>query len=152
MLALKVGDHVNTDMIVPGRYLAILDPEELAKHVLESLDMPARIRPGDVLIAGHNFGCGSSREHAPIALKAAGISAVLAESFARIFFRNAINVGLPVIVCPGISRLPDGCEIEVVGRVVRAAGLELPFVPLSAEVQEILDAGGLVEMVRRRLA
>ncbi len=153
--AVKLGDNINTDMIVPGKYLSTLDPEVLAQHVLEGVDeeLPSKIREGDVIVAGENFGCGSSREHAPIALKAAGISVVVAESCARIFFRNAINVGLPVIICPGISSVDDELELELdfsAGRVI-AGSKRFAFEPFSAEVSEILEAGGLVQLMRRTM-
>ncbi len=154
----RVGDDVDTDVIIPGRYLALTRPEDLARHVLEDLDpeLARRIRPGDVLVAGKNFGCGSSREHAPVALKAAGVGCVIAGSFARIFYRNAINVGLPILECPEAAReLEAGAAVSVdltrgairdegSGREYRAAVFP-PF------VLEIIRAGGLVPYVRRRL-
>lgn len=154
---LRVGDSVDTDMIVPGKYLSTLDPATLARHVLEGLDpsFPARIRPGDILVAGRNFGCGSSREHAPIALRAAGISLILAESFARIFYRNAINIGLPALACSGMGVLREGEMVEVDLRrgmvTARGSGMLLRSEPLGAEVREILEAGSLVALVRRKM-
>lgn len=154
---LSVGDNVDTDMIVPGKYLSTLDPAALARHVLEGLDpsFPARIRPGDILAAGRNFGCGSSREHAPIALKAAGVSLILAESFARIFYRNAINIGLPALICPGVGALKEGESVVVDLRTGKVAapgsGLLLVSEPLGAEVSEILAAGSLVALVRKKM-
>jgi 3-isopropylmalate/(R)-2-methylmalate dehydratase small subunit len=111
---IKYGDNIDTDVIIPARYLNTSDPAELAKHCMEDLDksFAARVQPGDIIAAGRNFGCGSSREHAPIALKASGISLVIAETFARIFYRNAINIGLPILECPeacqGYSRGRSG--------------------------------------------
>ena len=148
------GDDVNTDEIIPARYLNTSDPQELAKHVMEDADpdFPCRVKAGDVIVAGRNFGCGSSREHAPLSLQAAGIRMILAESFARIFFRNAINIGLPAVACEGISLCEDGEVIAVdlgTGEVARK-GEVLHFEPFCEEVQEILDAGGLTRLVRSR--
>ncbi|MBU2617622.1 MAG: 3-isopropylmalate dehydratase small subunit, partial [Euryarchaeota archaeon] len=110
----KFGDDVNTDAIIPGRYLTINDPKELAKHVFEGVlpEFAQQVQPGDIIVAGRNFGCGSSREHAPLALKGAGISCIIAKSFARIFFRNAINVGLPVLECDKIDQIERGDALE----------------------------------------
>ncbi|PZN10028.1 MAG: 3-isopropylmalate dehydratase small subunit [Bacillota bacterium] len=155
----KYGDDVNTDVIIPARYLFTSDPQELAAHCMEDLDpdFAANVRPGDVIVAGRNFGCGSSREHAPVSIRAAGVQCVIAVSFARIFYRNAINVGLPILECPeAVQALEHGEEVEVdleagtirrtaTGEVFRAA----PFPPF---MQEILRCGGLVEYARRRLA
>ena len=154
---ISVGDNVDTDMIVPGKYLSTLAPAILGKHVLEGLEpgFPAKILSGDILVAGRNFGCGSSREHAPVALKAAGISLILAESFARIFYRNAINIGLPALICPGASALKEGESVEVDLRTGKVAapgsGLLLLSEPVGAEVREILDAGSLVALVRKKM-
>ncbi|HID18810.1 TPA: 3-isopropylmalate dehydratase, partial [Candidatus Bathyarchaeota archaeon] len=114
--ALKCGDNVDTDAIIPGKYLVLTRPEELAAHALEGLnpEFPSKIGEFTVLVAGRNFGCGSSREHAPLALKHAGVKCVLAESFARIFFRNAVNLGLPVLECQGVSsRIIEGDSLKV---------------------------------------
>ncbi|HEY3352909.1 MAG TPA: 3-isopropylmalate dehydratase small subunit [Polyangia bacterium] len=152
------GDDVDTDVIIPARHCATNDVAELARHALEDLDpgFVARVRPGDVIVAGRNFGCGSSREVAPLALLGAGVGAVVAASFARIFFRNAINVGLPILECPAAAAaLAAGSEVAIdlaagavrdlaTGRVYAAA----PFPPM---MREIIAAGGLVEYVRRRL-
>ncbi len=150
------GDDIDTDQIIPGRYLTTRDPEELAKHVMEDADpeFPRKVREGDVIVAGRNFGCGSSREHAPIALKAAGVACVVAESFARIFYRNAVNVGLPVVVCEGVKdAFEDGHEIEVRLRegIVRnlTTGEELEMKPLPDVMMKILEAGGLVPLIRK---
>lgn len=155
----KYGDNVNTDVIIPARYLFTSDPKELAAHCMEDLDpqFAPNVRPGDVIVAGRNFGSGSSREHAPVSIRAAGVKCVVAASFARIFYRNAINVGLPILECPeAAAALEHGEEVEVdveagtirrtrTGEVFRAA----PFPPF---MQEILRSGGLVEYARRRLA
>ena len=112
----KYGDNVDTDVIIPARYLAIADPRELAEHCMEDIDKDfvKKVQPGNIMVAGKNFGCGSSREHAPIAIKAAGVSCVIAETFARIFYRNAINIGLPIIECPEASRkIQNGDEVEI---------------------------------------
>jgi 3-isopropylmalate/(R)-2-methylmalate dehydratase small subunit len=152
------GDSVDTDMITPGKYLAILDPKGLAEHVLEGADptFSKKVKPGDLLVAGQNFGCGSSREHAPVAIKGAGIPVVLAESFARIFYRNAINIGLPVMEVPGIraaTQEGDALEVDITKGEVRntRTGQVLQGVPLSGKAVEILEAGGLVNIVRRKL-
>ena len=113
---IKYGDNVDTDVIIPARYLNTIDKKELASHCMEDLDttFTKRVKPGDIMVAGENFGCGSSREHAPIAIKAAGVSCVIAETFARIFYRNAINIGLPIIECPEASRkIQNGDEVEI---------------------------------------
>ncbi len=153
----KYGDHVDTDAIIPARYLNVSTPEELAEHCLEDLDpsFAGAVRPGDMVLAGENFGCGSSREHAPLALKGAGVSCVVARSFARIFFRNAINVGLPILECPAaVADAEPGHRLEVVlgtgevrnltnGHTYRAE----PYPPF---MMEIINAGGLVPYTRRR--
>lgn len=112
----KYGDNVDTDVIIPARYLNSSDPKELAEHCMEDIDKDfvKRVKKGDIMVANKNFGCGSSREHAPIAIKAAGISCVIAETFARIFYRNAINIGLPIIECPEAARaIEAGDEVEI---------------------------------------
>ena len=156
--AWKFGDDVNTDLIVPGKYLELVDPHEMAKHAMEGIDpdFPGKVSEGDVVVGGSNFGCGSSREHAAIALKYVGVGAVVAESFARIFYRNAINLGLPALECPGISDAVsegDSLEIDLTGgKVVNATtGKELVFVPLPDFMVEVLDEGGLVTYIRNHL-
>ena len=112
----KYGDNVDTDVIIPARYLAIADPKELAEHCMEDIDQDfvRKVHPGDIIVANKNFGCGSSREHAPLVIKVSGISCVIAETFARIFYRNAINIGLPIIECPEAARdIKDSDEVEV---------------------------------------
>lgn len=155
----KYGDHINTDVIIPARYLTLTDPDELAGYCLEDLDAEFinKVQPGDVIVAGKNFGCGSSREHAPIAIKAAGVAAVIAASFARIFYRNALNIGLPPVESTEASAgINDGDEVEIdlEAGVVRnlTKGEEYQFAPLTGIAAELLAAGGLREMVRQRIA
>jgi 3-isopropylmalate/(R)-2-methylmalate dehydratase small subunit len=154
----KFGDNVDTDVILPGKYLVLIDPKELAKHALEGLDptFPEKANKGVIVIAGRNFGCGSSREQAPLALKYAGVRCVLAESFARIFFRNAINIGLPVVECKGISAtVENGDELDVdfeAGKVQNLSrGQSLQVAKLPPFILEILSDGGLIENLRKRL-
>lgn len=112
----KYGDNVDTDVIIPARYLAIADPKELAEHCMEDIDQDfvRKVHPGDIIVANKNFGCGSSREHAPLVIKVSGISCVIAETFARIFYRNAINIGLPIIECPQAAQdIKNGDQVEV---------------------------------------
>lgn len=150
-----LGDNVSTDDIIPGRYLVKRDPHELGKHVFENLipGFSSKVRKGDVIIAGRNFGCGSSREQAPLALKGVGIGAVIAESFARIFFRNAVNQGLPVMVCKGVrASFSTGEEVEYdLGKgVVRnlTRNLEMKAEPLPDFILSILRAGGLIPYLK----
>src|SRR3989304_864158 len=157
--AIKFGDNVDTDVILPGKYLVLIDPKELAKHALEGLDpaFPEKAKNGVIVVGGKNFGCGSSREQAPLALKYAGVQCVIAESFARIFFRNAINIGLPVIECKGISAaVENGDELSVdfeAGEVRNLSkGQTLRGTRLPPFILEILSDGGLVENLRRRLS
>jgi 3-isopropylmalate/(R)-2-methylmalate dehydratase small subunit len=147
----RYGHDVNTDYIIPGRYMELTDPDEMAAHVFEEHDPAFRegVRRGDMVVGATNFGCGSSREHAPLAFKHAGVSCVLAESFARIFYRNAINIGLPALECPGVHDAVskgDRVEVDVTGGVVRNldSGVELNFTPLPPFMVEVLNAGGLV--------
>ncbi|UCE15759.1 MAG: 3-isopropylmalate dehydratase small subunit [Candidatus Bathyarchaeota archaeon] len=156
--AIKYGNNVNTDVILPGKYLILtLDPMELAKHAMEGLDplFFRKAQGGAIIVAGRNFGCGSSREEAPLALKHAGVSCVLAESFARIFYRNAINLGLPVLECSGVSgKVEDGDELVVnlgTGTIKnRSKNLTLRATQLPEFVMEILGDGGLIEHLRKR--
>ncbi len=155
----KYGDHIDTDVIIPARYLNMTDPDELAGHCMEDIDSDfvSKVERGDVMVAGKNFGCGSSREHAPIAIKAAGIAAVIAESFARIFYRNSFNIGLPLIesaeAAAGISD-GDGVEVSLEEGVVRnlTTGEEYAFAPITGIAAELLEVGGLRERVRQQLA
>jgi len=152
------GDHIDTDIIIAARYLNTTDPAELAKHCMEDArdDFLARVQPGDFLVGGENFGCGSSREHAPIAIKAAGISAVVAKSFARIFFRNAINVGLPILESPQAvadARPGDELELELETGTIRncTQGKTYAAVPFPEFLREIIAAGGMVSYVQTKL-
>lgn len=152
------GDHISTDDIIAGRYLAKHDPVEWGKHAMENIDpeFSKRVKSGDVIIAGKNFGCGSSREQAPIALKAAGVSAVVAESFARIFYRNAINQGLPVLVCAGVkNEFRNGDEVEINIEKGWIKNLRtnrmLKMQPLPDFMLEILKEGGLVNYLKKTL-
>lgn len=154
----KYGADVDTDVIIPARYLTSSDPAELAAHCMEDIDTGfiRRVKPGDVMVATDNFGCGSSREHAPIAIKAAGISCVIAASFARIFYRNAVNIGLPIMECPqAAAQIPSGAEIEVdfLSGMIRepATGRSWQARPFPPFIREIIDAGGLVAATRKRL-
>ena len=153
--AWKFGDDIDTDAIIPGRYLVINDPEGLARHLFEGVrpEFPGQVQPGDLVVAGTNFGCGSSREHAPLGLKGAGVEAVVAKSFARIFFRNAINIGLPLFICADVDRIRDGdsIEIDMAEGVIhnRTSGESYKTTPLPPFLQEIVEAGGLVEYTKR---
>ena len=157
--AIKYGDNVNTDVIIPAKYLVLtLDPMELAKHAMEGLDPTffKKAQGGAIIVAGKNFGCGSSREEAPLALKHAGVKCVLAESFARIFYRNAINLGVPVLECSGVSgKVDDGDELMVnldTGIIEnRSKGLTLQATQLPEFIMEILNDGGLIEHLRKRI-
>jgi 3-isopropylmalate/(R)-2-methylmalate dehydratase small subunit len=150
------GDDVNTDEIIPARYLNTSDAAELAAHCMEDADpgFARKVRPGDFLVAGRNFGCGSSREHAPVAIKAAGVSAVIAESFARIFFRNAINLGLPILECPGAGKVENGtdAELDLATGVFRAGGTTLQGAPYPEAMRRLIESGGLMPYVARKLA
>jgi 3-isopropylmalate/(R)-2-methylmalate dehydratase small subunit len=157
--AIKYGNNVNTDVIIPAKYLVLtLDPVELAKHAMESLDplFCKKAQGGAIIVAGRNFGCGSSREEAPVALKHAGAKCVLAESFARIFYRNAINIGLPVLECFGISsKVEEGDELAVnleAGMIEnRSKNSTLQATKLPRFIMEILSDGGLIEHLRKQL-
>ena len=157
--ALVVGNNIDTDMIYPGRFLELTDPKEIGSHCLAGIseEIAPNFPQGGIVVAGTNFGCGSSREHAPIALLNMGAGAVLADSFARIFFRNAINLGLPVIVCKGIAaRVQDGQTIRLdmaAGTVtIEETGEVLPAQALGDKAMEILQAGGIKPMMRARFA
>lgn len=155
-----VGDDIDTDMIYHGSYLPLTDPEEMAEHALEYVpgmeDFTERVEPGDILVAGKNFGCGSSREHAVITLQYNDVSAVLAESFSRIFYRNAVNLGFPILEVPGISeKVETGDELEVdanTGHIHNATtDVELRGTPLSGLEKEIMTSGGLFGYLKKEL-
>ena len=152
----KFGDDIDTDIIIPGRYLVITDPVKLAEHCMEGLDSDfyKKINKGDFIVAGKNFGCGSSREHAPLALQGAGVGAVIAESFARIFYRNATNVGIPLLEAPGISSvLKEGEKIEIdmeKGLIISESGKEYKFKKLPSFMLEILEKGGLIPYLKEK--
>ena len=151
----KYGDHVDTDVIIPARYLNTQSHEELAAHCMEDIDrdFPAKNRPGDIMVAGLNFGCGSSREHAPIAIKAAGVSCVIAKNFARIFYRNAINIGLAILECPTASAgISDGDQVSVdfdTGLITNETKHETyqaePFPPF---IKDMIEKGGLMASLK----
>ena len=153
-----LGVDVDTDQIISGKYLTIIDPNELKKHVFEIAlpEFAKEAKAGDILVAGENFGCGSSREHAPQAMRAIGVGAVVADSFARIFFRNAINLGIPTVEARGVRAIfeqGDTARIEMTaGRITnRRTGAAVTFPPLPHHLLDLLEAGGLVEKVRREL-
>ena len=150
----KYGDNVDTDVIIPARYLNSSDPAELAAHCMEDIDKEfvGKVKEGDLIVAEKNFGCGSSREHAPAAIKAAGVSCVIAETFARIFYRNAINIGLPIIECPEAARgIQAGDEVEVdfdTGMIYdKTQGTRYKGQAFPPLMQKIIDAGGLVNYI-----
>lgn len=155
--AWKYGDDVDTDVIIPARYLNTSDPAELAKHCLEDLDpaYAARVAPGDFIVAGKNFGCGSSREHAPIAIKASGAAAVIARSFARIFYRNAFNMGLPIFEAPEAVDAIDAGDVVAVDMTEgtlrnETKGRDYRIAPVPPFMQELVAAGGLLRYVAAR--
>ncbi|MCF6158348.1 MAG: 3-isopropylmalate dehydratase small subunit [wastewater metagenome] len=153
----KFWDNINTDEIIPARYLNTTDTKELAAHCMEDADpdFMKKAQKGDVIVAGDNFGCGSSREHAPIAIKAAGISGVIAKSFARIFFRNAINIGLPIFESPeAAEQIQEGDEVEIdlahAEIIDHTSKKRFRFEPFPQEMQEIIQVGGLMNFVKKR--
>jgi 3-isopropylmalate/(R)-2-methylmalate dehydratase small subunit len=145
----KFADNIDTDAIIPGRFLTIYDPSELARHVFEGTrdEFRKEVKTGDVVVAGRNFGCGSSREHAPLALRGAGVEVVIAKSFARIFYRNAVNTGLLPIVCRDADRIADGSEIllDLTAQVVITEQGRFPVEPVPDFLRIIIEKGGLVE-------
>ncbi len=154
----KCGDNIDTDVIIPARYLDTTDPRELGSHCLEDLniDLGEKIEPGDILVAGENFGCGSSREHAPIALKAVGLSAIVAKSFARIFYRNAINIGLPVVeVLEAVDHIDEGdiIEVDLAKGTLRNIDKDesYGFHPLPDFILDIVLSGGLVDYIKGKM-
>ncbi|NLI53135.1 MAG: 3-isopropylmalate dehydratase small subunit [Clostridiales bacterium] len=153
--AIKYGDNIDTDVIIPARYLNTSDPKELASHCMEDIDKGflSRVQPGDIMVGGKNFGCGSSREHAPIAIKESGISCVIASTFARIFYRNAINIGLPIVECPEASeKIQAGDKVSVdfdtgvITNVTR--GETYQGEPFPSFIQGIIAAGGLMNAIK----
>ncbi len=155
----KYGADVNTDVIIPARYLNVSEPGELAKHCMEDIDASflEKVKPGDIIIATTNFGCGSSREHAPLAIKAAGVSCVIAATFARIFFRNAIDIGLPLLECPeAVENTKAGDILEVdlaTGRINNLTnGMTFTAKAYPDFMAELISAGGLIEYTKKRLA
>lgn len=155
----KYGSNVDTDVIIPARYLNVSEPTELAKHCMEDIDpnFVKEMKKGDIIIADANFGCGSSREHAPLAIKTAGVSCVIAKSFARIFFRNAINIGLPLLEsAEAVDNTRDGDTLEVdlsSGKIVNLTNSQTFFAkPYPEFMSELINSGGLVEYTKKRLA
>ena len=155
----KFGDHVDTDQVIPARYLNTTDPAELASHCMEDADptFSKKVRKGDIIVAGENFGCGSSREHAPVSIMAAGVSVVVAASFARIFYRNAINVGLPIVVCPEAAREARAGErlrvdLETGSVENLTQGRRYTAEPFPPFLRELIGRGGLMPYVKARLA
>jgi 3-isopropylmalate/(R)-2-methylmalate dehydratase small subunit len=155
----KYGKDVNTDVIIPARYLNVSDPTELAKHCMEDIDQEfvSKVKSGDIIVASTNFGCGSSREHAPLAIKATGVSCIIATSFARIFFRNAINIGLPLLECEeAVIKTESGDTLEVnltSGTITNLDnGKVFTAKPYPDFMSELISAGGLIEYTKKRLA
>lgn len=149
----RYGEDFNTDMVIPARYLFTADPKELALHCLEDVDTEfvKKVKPGDIIVAGKNFGCGSSREHAPIALKAVGVGCVVAPSFARIFYRNAINIGLPIVEAEIEASMGDDLEIDFdSGEITNSTtGKQYTAKPLPPFMQQLISAGGLMSFVKQ---
>ena len=153
----KYGDNVDTDVIIPARYLNTPDAQELAKHCMEDIDagFAARVRPGEIMVAGRNFGCGSSREHAPLAIKACGVACVIAATFARIFYRNALNIGLPILECPEAAaaiKAGDTISVDFDTGVItdETTGQTFRGEPFPPFMQELIAAGGLAAYRRAR--
>lgn len=154
----KYGDNIDTDVIIPARYLVTTDPQQLAQHCMEDIDQQfaSQVQPGDIIVGGRNFGCGSSREHAPISIKGAGVSCIIAESFARIFFRNAINIGLPILESPEAARdaeRGDRLTVDLVAGTItnERTGQTYQASPYPSFVLGIIEAGGLVAYSRNEL-
>lgn len=153
--AWKFGDDIDTDLIIPARYLNTTDIAELAKHCLEPVnpEWAGRVAAGDVIVAGKNFGCGSSREHAPLAIKGVGVAAIVAVSFARIFYRNAFNIGLPVIEAPEAAAIAEGDELEIFldEGTITAGGRSYPFSPIPDFMMDLVRAGGLMPWLKEEI-
>ena len=150
------GENIDTDVIIPGRYLRTFNPKDLAEHVLEGerADFTKNVEQGDIILAGENFGCGSSREQAPVAIKAAGVEAIIAKSFARIFYRNAINIGLAILECPeAVANISDGdtVEADLDNGIIynRTTGKQFKTQPFPAFIQKIIENGGLIETIKK---
>jgi len=157
--AIVYGDNVDTDVIIPARYLSSSDPKELALHCMEDIDINFRqkVQPGDIIVAGSNFGCGSSREHAPIAIKASGISCIIAENFARIFYRNAINIGLPIMECQeAVKDIEDGNQIQVDfnSGIIKNITKNKSYAarPFPDFMMELISAGGLINYIIKEVS
>ena len=157
-IAHKFGSDVDTDVILPARYITLTNQQELARHCMEDIDrnFAAQVQPGDVIVAGENFGCGSSREHAPISIQACGVSCVIAKSFARIFYRNAINIGLPIVVCPeAADGIEAGDHVRVsleTGRIQDLTrGTSYSIQPFPPFIQRIIQARGLVNYTKKNM-
>ena len=153
----KFKDNVDTDVIIPARYLNQTEPSELAKHCMEDIDasFASKVQPGDIIVAGANFGCGSSREHAPIAIRACGVSCVIAESFARIFYRNSLNIGFPILECKeAAEKINEGDQISVdfeKGLITdETTGETFEAVPFPAFIENIISSGGLMEYIKSK--
>ena len=153
----KYGDNVDTDVIIPARYLNTSDPKELAAHCMEDIDrgFVKNVKIGDIVVAGLNFGCGSSREHAPIALKAAGVACVIADTFARIFYRNAINIGLPIVECPEAARDIEGGHlvfVDLLGGTIKnlTTGNSFAVRPFPEFIRKLIADGGLMNNIKKR--
>jgi len=153
----KFGDNIDTDLIIAARYLNTSEPSELAKHVMEDADpaFVSKMSEGDIIVAGENFGCGSSREHAPIALKSAGISAIIAPTFARIFYRNAFNMGLPIFELPEANEINEGDRVKIdmgKGEVINITQAKIyKFTPIPEFMQKLVDAGGLISFANQEI-
>ena len=154
----KYGNNVDTDVIIPARFLNSFDGKELATHAMVDIDptFASRVKPGDLIVAGKNFGCGSSREHAPLCLKEAGVSCIIAETFARIFYRNSINIGLPIVECPEAAiDIQEGDEVEVIfetGEITNlTTGKKYVGQPFPEFMQKLIEAGGLVNYTNQKL-
>lgn len=149
----KFGDNIDTDAIIPGRFLTINDPKGLAEHAFEGFreGFAGQVREGDMIVAGRNFGCGSSREHAPMALTGAGVRIVIAESFARIFYRNSVNVGLLPVICPNAGEITENDQIvsHIAEGFIEVSGKRFQIEPVPEFLQRIIDAGGLVEYAKQ---
>ncbi|MBD3795605.1 MAG: 3-isopropylmalate dehydratase small subunit [Epsilonproteobacteria bacterium] len=153
----KFGENIDTDLIIAARYLNTSDPKELAKHVMEDADpdFVSKMSSGDIIVAGENFGCGSSREHAPIAIKASGINAVIAPTFARIFYRNAFNMGLPIFELKEANEIDEGDTIRIDmdrGEIINITKAQTyKFIPIPPFMQQLVDAGGLIEFASKEI-